>query len=110
MLRLVRADEIPAKQRSTASKSPASDASDAFATCRAYRKVNQLLWRVLQLDEILHHDCAFNPEKAARIKRQLKEKQEQLEQIYAQIGEQRRDRRHARGREERRPRMRLVDS
>lgn len=107
MLRLVRTDEISPKQRSTASKSPASD---AFATCRAYRKVNQLLWRVLQLDEILHHDCAFNPEKAARIERQLKEKQEQLEQVYAQIGGQRRDKRRARGREERSPRLRLVDS
>lgn len=110
MLRLVRADEISAEQRPTASTGPVPDASDAFATCRAYRKVNQLLWRVLQLDEILHHGCAFDSEKAARIERQLKEKQKQLEQIYAQIGGRRRDGRRAQGRDKRRPRMRLVDS
>jgi hypothetical protein len=109
MLRLVRADKIPAEQRSAASKSPVPDASDAFAACRAYRKVNQLVWRVLQLDEILHHDCTFNPEKAARIERQIEEKQAQLEQIYAQLGGQRRDKSRAQ-RDNRRPRMRLVDS
>lgn len=112
MLRLVKADDTSATQPSAvsdaaaaeaaASIDTASDTSGAFATCRAYRQIDQLLWRVLQLDDILHHGCAFNPKKAARIKRQLEEKQDQLERVYAQIGSRRRERG--------RPRMHLVNS
>lgn len=94
MLRLVKADDAAATQPSAA--------PDAFATCRAYRQIDQLLWRVLQLDDILHHRCAFNPKKAARIKRQLEKKQDRLEQVYAQIGSRRRERG--------RPRMHLVNA
>lgn len=58
--------------------------ADYMRAC-AYRKLGQLLFRVLQLDEILHHRCAFNPDKAGRIKAQIEAVQDQLDRVYTQI-------------------------
>lgn len=52
---------------------------------RTYRKLDQLLYRVLQLDAVLHHRCAFNPEKAGRIKDRIEQAQEELERVYTEI-------------------------
>lgn len=66
---------------------------------RAYRRLNQLIYRVLQLDDILHRRCAFNPEKAARIKAQIQRKQNELERVLTEID----------GGKRRRATMRLVE-
>jgi hypothetical protein len=74
---------------STPDKPPDADLPDAppadYMRSCAYRKLDQLLFRVLQLDDILHHRCAFNPEKANRIKSQIEDVQEQLERVYTRI-------------------------
>lgn len=52
---------------------------------RAYRTLDRLLSRVLQLDQILHHDASFNNEKAQRIKQQIRRTQDKLDRVYAEI-------------------------
>ena len=56
-----------------------------YKQLRTYRKLDQLLYRVLQLDEILHRRCAFNSEKAGRIKNRIEQTQEKLERVYTEI-------------------------
>ncbi len=94
MLRLV---ETP----STVDDTPTSpDRPAEYEQQRAYRRLNQLIYRVLQLDDILHRRCAFNPEKAARIKAQIEKKQSELERVLTEIDD-------GKGR---RATMRLVES
>ncbi|NBB73967.1 MAG: hypothetical protein GVY35_09825 [Bacteroidetes bacterium] len=93
MLRLV---ETP----SAADDAPTTpDRPADYERQRAYRRLNQLIYRVLQLDDILHRRCAFNPEKAARIKAQIKSKQDELEHVFTEID----------GGKRRRATMRLVE-
>jgi NH3-dependent NAD+ synthetase len=67
------------------SRDPEPDRPADYEERRTYRKLDQLLYRVLQLDEILHHRCAFNPEKAGRIKDRIEQTQEKLERVYTAI-------------------------
>ena len=68
-----------------------SDTADAdeppadYMRSRTYRKLDQLLFRVLQLDEILHHRCTFDPEKASRIQAQIENVQDKLDRVYTKI-------------------------
>lgn len=68
------------------SESPDEPPAD-YMRARAYRKLDQLLFRVLQLDDILHQRCAFKPEKAGRIKAQIDDVQDQLDRVFTQIDE-----------------------
>lgn len=79
MLRLVDADSAP-EAHSDAPERPAD-----YEKQQAYRRLQQLIYRVLQLDDILHRRCAFNPEKAKRVKGQIEEKQAELERVLDEI-------------------------
>lgn len=77
-MRLVKTDD---GRRNDRDVQPPSD----YVERRTYRKVDQLLFRILQLDEILHKDSTFNPEKAARLKEQIERAQHRIEQLYVRI-------------------------
>lgn len=79
-MRLVRPHE-PTKEVVDTQSSP-----PGYARRRAYKKLDQLMCRVLQLDEILHEDCAFESEKAANLKRQIRNAQQKLERLLEEIG------------------------
>ncbi len=65
-----------------------------YLECRAYKELDQLLYRVLQLNEILHHNCACGSEKdctcasdkALDLKRQIWRAQKKLDRLYRKIG------------------------
>ncbi len=79
MLRLVSTPDDPSD--ASLSDEPPAD----YMRSVAYRKLNQLLFRVLQLDDILHRRCTFNPEKAGRIKAQIEDVQGRLDRLYTEI-------------------------
>jgi len=81
MLRLVSTTDDSSD--ATPSDEPPAD----YVRSVAYRKLDQLLFRVLQLDDILHQRCTFNPEKAGRIKAQIEDVQERLDRVYTTIDE-----------------------
>lgn len=61
-----------------------------YLECRTYKEVDQLLYRVLQLNEILHRNCgcrsaqtcACSTEKALDLKRKIWRAQKKLKQLY----------------------------
>ena len=79
VMQLVKTDD--GRRNDRAAQNPPSD----YVKRRTYRKVDQLLFRILQLDEILHKDSTFKPEKAARLKAQIEEAQHRIEQLYVRI-------------------------
>lgn len=56
-----------------------------YQRSKAYRTIDRLIDRVLQLDTILHQRCTFRPEKADRVKQHLERAQDELERAYTQI-------------------------
>lgn len=64
-----------------------------YLECRTYRELDRLLYRVLQLNEILRANCgcdseevcACNSEKALRLKRRIWRAQKKLERLYASV-------------------------
>lgn len=79
MLRLVSTPDNPP------GADPPDESPPDYKRLCAYRKLDQLLFRVLQLDDILHQRCAVNPEKARRIKSQIEDVQQQLDRVYTRI-------------------------
>mgnify|MGYP001157841058 CR=1 FL=1 len=52
---------------------------------RYFRKLERLLTRVLELDEILHKDAVFDKERAAKIRDQIRRSQKKLDAIYEEL-------------------------
>lgn len=50
-----------------------------------YKRLNELLFRILQLDQILHERSSFDSDKAAHLRDQIRKAQKELEQIYDEL-------------------------
>jgi hypothetical protein len=59
--------------------------NDNITSRRLQREIERLLTRVLDLDTLLHHDAAFDAQRAADLKKQIKAKQKRLTVLYDQI-------------------------
>lgn len=92
-MRLVRTDE------STTPIGPISRPRSDYLECRTYKELDRLLYRVLQLSEILRascacdpsrachteEDCTCNSEKALDLKRKIWRAQKKLDQLYVSV-------------------------
>lgn len=50
-----------------------------------FRKLERLLTRVLELDEVLRKDAIFDEERAENIKEQIRRSQQKLDVIYNEL-------------------------
>jgi hypothetical protein len=56
-----------------------------LAQRKRHREIDRLITRVLQLDDLLHHDATFDAERAAALQEQIKKKQARLSALYDEI-------------------------
>lgn len=68
----------------------ASDSADHvedFNEARIYKRIDELLFRVEQLDEIMRNRGAVRPEKSEELREKMRQAQQELEQLYAALDE-----------------------
>lgn len=95
MLRLVNPDSTDLNQDAPSQDAPLEDLSahadqdiSDLEEAQLYKRLDELLFRILQLDEILHERSAFDSEKAAHLREQIREAQQKLDRIYDRIKDQ----------------------
>lgn len=64
-----------------------TDCAAALNEARIYKKIDELLFRIMQLEEITRVRGALNPEKARDLRKKTRRAQERLDRLYAALDE-----------------------